>query len=193
MKLIFATHNAHKVRELQGILPAGMEMASLAEIGFNEEIEETGATIEENSLLKGQVVFEALGQPCIADDSGLEVTCLNGAPGVYSARYAGPARDDHANMDKLLLQLEEAADRSAQFKTVITLVLAKDRIVRFTGVMRGFISRQKTGSYGFGYDPIFVPEGYQKTFAEMLPDEKNKISHRASAVKQLIDHLEAGF
>lgn len=189
MKLVFATHNQNKLKEVQSLLPKTIELLSLNDIGCTEEIQETSKTIEGNALLKAHYVKENYGYDCFADDTGLEVEALNGAPGVYSARYAGEAKNDEANMKKLLTALKTQNKRSAQFKTVIALTLnTKEHL--FEGICEGEINREKRGDSGFGYDPIFVPSGQANTFAEMELLEKNKIGHRGKAVRQLTDFLE---
>ncbi|MUP47106.1 non-canonical purine NTP diphosphatase [Gramella sp. BOM4] len=188
MKLVFATHNKNKFNEVQTMLPDHIELLSLDDIGCNEEIEETGNTIDENAILKAEYVKNHYGHNCFADDTGLEVHSLAGAPGVFSARYAGEPKDDNANIDKLLDQLKKQNDRSARFKTVIALNL-DGRENLFTGICEGHILEKRTGNMGFGYDPIFQPTGYTKSFAEMNMDEKSKISHRGIAFRELIDYL----
>jgi len=188
MKLVFATHNPNKFREIKSLLPKHIELLSLSDIECNEDIEETGDTIDENAMIKAEYVRNHYGYDCFADDTGLEVKALAGAPGVYSARYAGENKDDEANIRKLLSQLEKQEDRSARFKTVIALNL-KDRQNLFTGICKGKILEQKKGDNGFGYDPVFQPEGFDKSFAEMDLLEKSKISHRGIAFKELIEYL----
>jgi len=188
MKLVFASNNSNKLIEIQAILPADIQLLSLEDIGCFEEIAETADTIEGNAILKADYVKQNYGYDCFADDSGLEIVALNGEPGVYSARYAGPQRNSEDNMDKVLKSLKDADDRSAQFKTVIALNLNGQQHL-FTGIIKGEITTERSGNQGFGYDPIFRPDGYQKTFAEITLEEKAKISHRGLAVKQLIDFL----
>ncbi len=188
MKLVFATNNLNKLKEVQALIPSEIELLSLSDIGCNEDIPETSPTIEGNAKQKVQYIKQLYGYDCFADDTGLEVDVLNGAPGVYSARYAGEEKNAHANMDKLLNNLGSNTNRDAQFKTVIALEL-NGKLETFTGICTGTITVMKTGDQGFGYDPIFLPEGYSKTFAELPLNEKNKISHRGKAVKQLIDFL----
>ena len=189
MTLCFATHNRNKLGEIQKILPAGIRLIGLDDLGITEDIPETADTIEGNSLMKTAYVFERHQVPCFGDDTGLEVEALNNEPGVYSARYAGDHRSSEDNMDLLLENLRRKNNRKAQFKTVITYFDEHGNQSRFTGIVRGEITQEKSGSHGFGYDPIFRPEGYEKTFAEMSADEKNRISHRARAFQQLIDYL----
>jgi len=189
MKLVFATGNQNKAKEIQKLMPSSIQILSLNDISCLEEIPETQATIEGNASQKAFYVFEKYGYNCFADDTGLEVEALNGRPGVLSARYAGEGKDANANMDKILSELNDIENRSARFKTVISLVIeGKQRL--FEGVVNGRIAYNKKGEKGFGYDPIFIPEGFDKTYAEMSLDEKNKISHRALAVKKLISFLE---
>lgn len=188
MKLVFATHNLNKLKEVKSILPPDIELLSLDDIGCTEEIEEYGETIEENATIKANYVFDNYNLNCFADDTGLEVESLDGAPGVYSARYAGEQKDATDNMNKLLKELEDKEDRSARFKTVIALRTDREKII-FNGIINGVITTSKKGNNGFGYDPIFQPEGYKNTFAELISEEKNKVSHRAKAIKQLIDYL----
>ena len=190
MNLVFASNNKNKIKEIQSILPETIKILSLEEIGCYEEIPETADTIEGNAILKANYVTEKYGYDCFADDTGLEVTTLNGEPGVYSARYAGEQRDANDNMNKLLEALSGKSDRSAQFKTVIALNL-KGKQSLFTGIAKGTITLNKTGNQGFGYDPIFQPENYSETFAELSSEIKNKISHRGKATRQLIDFLNS--
>ncbi len=185
MQLVFASNNQNKIKEIQLLLPQSMQILSLEEIGCLEEIPETANTIEGNAILKANYVTEKYGYNCFADDTGLEVEALNGEPGVYSARYAGEQKDANDNMDKLLLNLKDKSNRSAQFKTVIALNLNGIQTL-FTGIIKGKIIEEKKGTNGFGYDPIFVADGYKKTFAELSIEEKSKISHRGLAVKQLV-------
>ena len=185
MKLIFASHNAHKASEIQSILPSWIDIKTLSELNYLEEIPENEATIEGNSQFKARFVHHKFGQNCFADDTGLEIFALNGRPGVHSARYAGEQRDSADNMDKVLMELETISDRSAQFKTVITLYW-EGMEHQFEGIVRGQIATVKTGSEGFGYDPIFIPEGETRSFAEMTLAEKNQFSHRARAIEKLV-------
>lgn len=201
MKIVFATNNQHKLDEIRSILGNDIEVVSLADIGCHEDIPETGNTLEENALMKAQYVYDHYHVNCFADDTGLEVEALNGAPGVYSARYAGGVgHDSQANMDKLLNELKDEANRRARFRTVIALIEKKDvcpcgctsikQIHRFEGIVNGQITRQKSGAEGFGYDPIFQPDGYDKTFAELGNEVKNHISHRARATQKLAEYLK---
>lgn len=190
MKLVFATHNKNKVTEIQQLLPDTFEILTLTDIGCHEDIPETADTIEGNALLKARYVFDKFGYPCFADDTGLEVTALNNEPGVYSARYAGEPSNSVANIEKLLKNLENQKDRSARFKTVIALV-GNSGEKMFTGICEGTIIKERKGTSGFGYDPIFVPTGFDKTFAEMTLEEKGAISHRGKAVRALVERLLA--
>ncbi len=188
MKLVFATNNLNKLREVQALVPPQIELVSLTDIGCTEDIPETSATIEGNAKQKTQYIKEHYGLDCFADDTGLEVNALNGAPGVYSARYAGDDKNADANMHKLLEGLKGTENRKAQFKTVISLELNGKQEL-FTGICEGTITHEKRGEGGFGYDPIFLPKGYSETFAELPLLEKNKIGHRGKAVQQLIQFL----
>lgn len=187
-KLVFATNNAHKLSEVRAILAPEYEIFSLAELNCNDDIPETADTLEGNALLKAQYVFEKFGMDCFADDTGLEVDALGGEPGVYSARYAGEDHNSHNNMMKLLARLGENPDRKAYFRTVIALI-EKGEARFFEGRIDGHIAFEPRGNAGFGYDPVFVPAGYEKSFAELGVDEKNKISHRALAVQNLVGYL----
>lgn len=189
MKIVFATNNKHKLEEIRDILGKDFEIVSLAEIGCNEDIPETGATLQENARQKSAYIVEHYGQNCFADDTGLEVDVLGGEPGVRSARYAeGTDHDSEANMRKLLAKLEGKTNRTARFRTVISLVI--DGVEhQFEGRVEGRIAAEKHGTEGFGYDPVFIPEGYDKSFAELGEEIKNQISHRARAVKKLAEYL----
>jgi len=189
MKIVFATHNANKLKEVRAHLSDRLEVLGLDDIDCHEEIPETGSTLEENALIKANYVAEKYQLDCFADDTGLMVDALNGAPGVYSARYAGEHGDSEANMTKLLREMEQAENRTARFMTVIALVRKGEDPVLFNGSVEGQIIRQRTGEGGFGYDPIFRPDGYEITFAEMDLSEKNKISHRGRAVAKLVSFL----
>lgn len=189
MRLVFATNNAHKLTEVRQILGSQFQVISLAELGCNEDIPETAGTFEGNALQKAHWISEHYGIDCFADDTGLEVTALDGAPGVHSARYAGD-HDSEANIDKLLRELEKKQDRSAQFRTVIALLLGGKEIL-FDGVVKGSIALERHGSGGFGYDPVFIPEGHTESFSEMGPESKNLISHRGRAVRKLADYLKS--
>ena len=199
MKIVFATNNKNKLSEIREILGSGFEVMSLAEIGCHEDIPETGDTLLDNAVQKARYVFEKYGYDCFADDTGLEVDALDGEPGVHSARYAeGTDHDSNANMDKLLHKLGDESRRTARFRTVIALLQKQQSgesagegsvLHIFEGKVEGSIIKEKRGAEGFGYDPIFMPEGYDKTFAELGLDVKNQISHRARAVKKLADYL----
>lgn len=199
MKIVFATNNKNKLSEIREILGSGFEVMSLAEIGCHEDIPETGDTLLDNAIQKARYVFEKYGYDCFADDTGLEVDALDGEPGVHSARYAeGTDHDSNANMDKLLYKLGDESRRTARFRTVIALLQKQQSsesagegsvLHIFEGKVEGSIIKEKRGAEGFGYDPIFMPEGYDKTFAELGLDVKNQISHRARAVKKLADYL----
>ncbi|MDE6130181.1 MAG: non-canonical purine NTP diphosphatase [Muribaculaceae bacterium] len=188
-RLVFATNNSHKLSELRQIAGDGIIILSLADIGCDDDIPETGSTLEENSMIKARWVYERYGYECFADDTGLEVTALGGEPGVRSARYATDGHDSAANMALLLRNLSDKTDRSAGFRTVITLIEDGKASV-FSGEVRGEIISEPSGSGGFGYDPVFRPEGWDKTFAEASPEEKNAVSHRGKAVARLIEYLK---
>ena len=191
MKLVFATNNAHKLEEIRAMLGSDMEVLSLSDIDCHDDIPETADTLEGNALIKARWVKERYGFDCFADDTGLEVTALGGAPGVHTARYAYPDRHaPEANTQKLLSELDGATDRSAQFRTAIALILDGEEHL-FEGVVKGFISTEKRGTEGFGYDPVFMPENLGRTFAELGTEVKNRISHRARAVAQLVGFLLA--
>lgn len=188
MELVFASNNHNKIREIQEILGKSFKILSLKEIGCDEELPETQNTIEGNARQKSFYIYENYARDCFSDDSGLEIDALSGAPGVDSAHYAGESRNDKANIEKVLKELEGVEERTAQFKTIISLVI-HGRERQFIGIVKGKIAKEPWGENGFGYDPIFIPEGYFKTFAEMDSLLKNKISHRAMAVKYLVDYL----
>ncbi|MBU3680818.1 MAG: non-canonical purine NTP diphosphatase [Flavobacterium sp.] len=190
MKIVFASNNPNKVKEIQLLLPDSIRLVSLADIGCTGDIPETADTIEGNAILKADYITQHYGLPCFADDTGLEITALNGEPGVYSARYAGEQKNAEDNMQKVLQNLANATDRSAQFKTVIALNLDGKQHL-FTGIVKGKIALEKRGVNGFGYDPIFRADGHEKTFAELSPLEKASCSHRGLAVQQLIQFLTA--
>lgn len=194
-RIVFATNNQHKLQEIREILSPEFEIVSLKEIGCHEDIPETGNTLEENALQKARYISERYHISCFADDTGLEVEALGGAPGVHSARYAeGTDHDSEANMTKLLRELEGKENRQARFRTVIALIeLGEDEtesVHLFEGIVEGHISTERQGNEGFGYDPIFVPEGYEKSFAALGETIKNHISHRARAVKKLAEYLK---
>ena len=188
MKLIFATANENKAIELQKLMGDLIQIQGLKDLSFTQEIEETETTLEGNSKLKADAVFSEFKRACFADDTGLEVEALNGAPGVFSARYAGPDCNPERNMALLLKNLDEYSNKKARFRTVITYRDEKETI-QFEGIINGEIISEGTGNYGFGYDPIFIPDGSQLTFAQMPLDEKNKFSHRARAFTKLKAYL----
>jgi XTP/dITP diphosphohydrolase len=188
--LCFASNNAHKLSEIRPLLEPDFRLLSLADIGCFEELEETQPTLEGNSFQKADYVFRKYNVPCMADDSGLEVESLNGEPGVFSARYAGPQKNSADNMDLLLQKLSNAQNRRAQFRTIITLV-GLGPTQYFEGIVKGTITTDKRGTQGFGYDPIFQPEGFTRTFAQMDIHEKNQFSHRAIAIRKLIAFLRS--
>ena len=210
MKIVFATNNEHKLSEIRAILGPSFEVVSLADIGCHEDIPETGQTLEENALMKAEYIYNKYHLSCFADDTGLEVEALNGAPGVYSARYAamgvpdgsaiGKSHDSEANMARLLRELANNNNRKARFCTVIAFIEKKDvcpcgctsikLVHQFEGIVEGEITREKSGAEGFGYDPIFRPDGYDKKFAELGADIKNQISHRARATQKLAEYLK---
>ena len=187
-KLVFVTNNAHKLEEISSILGGKMELLSLKDIQCTADIPETADTLEGNAIQKAEYIHRHYGLDCFADDTGLEVEALDGAPGVYSARYAGEGHDSEANMQKLLHNLEGKDNRKAQFRTAICLIMDNEQHL-FEGICRGEIIKEKRGGAGFGYDPIFVPEGYTETFAELGNDIKNTISHRAKAVQMICEFL----
>ncbi|RZF59634.1 non-canonical purine NTP diphosphatase [Sphingobacterium corticibacterium] len=188
MALVFATNNTHKLEEVQAIIGDKFSIKSLTDIGCSDDIPETGVTFEENAKQKTDYLFHKYGLDCFGDDSGLEIDALNGEPGVYSARYSG-SRDMEKNIDLVLSRLGDNPKRTARFRTVISLFLDQQQYF-FEGSIEGRIIHERRGSGGFGYDPIFIPEGYDKTFAEMSPEEKNQISHRAIAVGKLAAFLK---
>jgi len=190
MELVFATNNQHKLRELQQILGQHFNLLSLNDIGCLEDIPEESPTIEENSMDKAVYVFEKYKKNCFADDTGLEVEALDGRPGVISARYAGDEKNMDNNIAKILMELEHHENKKARFKTVISLILDGEKY-QFEGIINGKIIKEKRGNGGFGYDPVFVPDGYNTTFAEMPADDKNKISHRGLAVQKLVEFLKS--
>ena len=212
MKIVFATNNKHKLSEIRAILGDAFEVVSLADIGCHEDIPETGQTLEENALMKAEYIYNKYHLSCFADDTGLEVEALDGAPGVYSARYAameatvpagspaGISHDSEANMARLLRELANNNNRKARFRTVIAFIEKKDvcpcgctsikLVHQFEGIVNGEITTEKSGAEGFGYDPIFRPDGYDKTFAELGADIKNQISHRARATQKLAEYLK---
>lgn len=188
MKIVFATNNPHKLKELRHILGDKFKLLSLSDINCFEEIPETSPTIEENSLEKAEYVYKKYKTNCFADDTGLEIEALDGRPGVYSARYAGGDKNMDSNIDKILSELKDQNNRNARFKTVVSLIL-NGEVYQFEGIINGKIIKEKTGTAGFGYDPVFMPNDYDITFAEMDPVLKNKISHRGIAVQKLVEFL----
>lgn len=189
MQLIFATHNKNKLIEVKSLMPSSITLLSLDDINFQNEIEETSATIEGNALLKANTIYKETGINCFADDSGLLVDAINGAPGVYSARYAGPQKNNEDNLQKLLFGLRNTENRDAHFKTVMALIIdGKDYL--FEGIINGKIISEKIGTHGFGYDPIFVPNGYTETFAQLSSEIKNTISHRARALQKMLAFIK---
>ncbi len=189
MRLVFATNNKHKLEEVRSILGDRVEVLSLNDINCHDDIPETAETLQGNALIKARYIYNKYGIDCFADDTGLEVDALNGEPGVYSARYAGEQHCSEDNMNKLLQNLKGKTNRNAQFRTVIALIINGEETL-FDGIVKGTISKEKTGDSGFGYDPIFVPEGHTESFAQMDSKQKNKISHRYRAVVKLCDYLK---
>lgn len=189
MKLVFASHNTHKIEEIKRLLPNTIEILSLTDIGCVVDIPETAATIEGNAKMKADYIKRHYGYDCFADDSGLEVDALQGAPGVYSARYAGEGKDDLKNMNKLLREMEAHTNRKANFKTVIALHFQGEEQI-FTGTVHGEILREAKGTNGFGYDPVFQAQGMDKSFAELSLEQKSQISHRGQAVQLLLNFLK---
>ena len=188
MKIVFATNNPNKLKEIQSLIPKEIEIISLNEIGCNEDIPETGDTLEANAFQKAHYIKDNFNYDCFADDTGLEIDELNGDPGVYSARYAGPERNANANMNKVLNELKGKKNRKAQFRTAIALILKGEEHL-FEGKVEGYISKDKQGNEGFGYDPIFIPENDIRSFAQMSMQEKGAISHRGRAVRKLVAYL----
>lgn len=193
MTICFATNNKHKLEEVRHIVSPDHNIVSLDEINCFEELPETRDTLEGNSLQKAEYVFEKFNIPCFADDTGLEVEVLNGAPGVYSARYAGDHKNSEDNMALLLRKMSGQLNRKARFRTIITLLGHGEQPVFFEGIINGQIINEKKGTTGFGYDPVFIPEGFERTFAEMTLEQKNTLSHRAIAVKKLGAYLKNHF
>tara|TARA_Y100001968_G_C19424334_1_gene753495 strand:+ start:1974 stop:2555 length:582 start_codon:yes stop_codon:yes gene_type:complete len=188
MKLVFATNNLNKLSEIKSLVPKGLQILSLDDINFSQEIPETQETLEGNALQKARYIFDNFGYNCFSDDTGLEIDILNGEPGVYSARYAGNECNAEKNINKVILKLEGLNNRKATFRTVIALII-EGKEYFFEGKCEGFISKNKSGLQGFGYDPIFIPLEYDKTFAEMTEEEKGKISHRGKAVRKLVNFV----
>jgi XTP/dITP diphosphohydrolase len=190
MNLVFASNNAHKLEEVKAILaPSGIELKSMNDIGFYEDIEETGLTFHENAAIKAEAIYKAKGVDCFADDSGLEVEALNNQPGVFSARYSGEHGNHQANNKKLLIELKGKSNRKACFKTVIALML-NGKVHYFEGRVDGVIAYEMSGNKGFGYDPLFIPDGYHTSFAEMPAEMKNSISHRKRALEAMLTFLK---
>ena len=192
MKLVFATNNRHKLNEVRAIVGDKVEVLSLNDIGCHDDIPETADTLQGNALIKARYIYEKFGVDCFADDTGLEVEALDGAPGVFSARYAGEECDSEANMQKLLQNLTGKSNRNAQFRTVIALIIKGEEKL-FNGIVKGTITEEKRGDSGFGYDPVFVPEGFSESFAQMSGDMKNSISHRYRATLELSNYLKENY
>lgn len=192
MKLVFATNNRHKLDEVRAIVGDRVEVLSLNDIGCYDDIPETADTLQGNALIKARYIHEKFGVDCFADDTGLEVEALDGAPGVYSARYAGKECDSEANMQKLLQNLTGKSNRNAQFRTVIALIIKGEEKL-FNGIVKGTITEEKRGDSGFGYDPVFIPEGFSESFAQMSGDMKNSISHRYRATLELSNYLKENY
>ena len=189
MRLLFASQNKYKIEEIKPLLPPSVELLSLAELNYPDDIPETSPTLEGNALKKAEFIYNKFKMPCFADDTGLEIEALDGRPGVYSARYAGEKKTADDNIEKILSELHGEKNRSAVFKTVIALVGVENEPVFFEGIIKGTITEYKRGDNGFGYDPVFIPEGYPVTFAQMNIEGKNKLSHRANAVKKFAQYL----
>ena len=192
MKLVFATNNRHKLDEVRAIVGDKVEVLSLNDIGCHDDIPETADTLQGNALIKARYIYEKFGVDCFADDTGLEVETLDGAPGVFSARYAGEECNSEANMQKLLQNLTGKSNRNAQFRTVIALIIKGEEKL-FNGIVKGTITEEKKGDSGFGYDPVFVPEGFSESFAQMSGDMKNSISHRYRATLELSNYLKENY
>lgn len=192
MKLVFATNNKHKLQEVRDIVGDRVEVLSLSDINCTDDIPETADTLQGNALIKARHIYAKYGLDCFADDTGLEVEALGGAPGVYSARYAGEECDSEANMQKLLQNLTGETNRNAQFRTVIALIIRGEEKL-FNGIVKGTIATEKKGDSGFGYDPIFIPEGHSESFAQMSSEMKNSMSHRFRATQQLGDYLKENY
>ena len=190
MKLVFATHNLNKLKEVKEMVPEGIEILSLSDINCTEEIEETGTTLEENARIKVTYVKDHYGYDCFSDDSGLEIDSLNGAPGVYSARYAGEDKNNDNNIKKVWKNLKDKENKNGQFRTIIAADI-KGKKSLFEGIIRGTLINEKRGNGGFGYDPIFVPTGHSKTFAELEKKVKNTMSHRAKAFSSFVKDLNS--
>ncbi len=191
MEFILASHNKNKIEEIRSIMPPEVIIHNLFELGYQEEIIEDGDTLEENAAIKARTIAEKFSKPCIADDTGLEVEALDGRPGVYSARFAGIPADATRNITKLLREMNGIENRKARFRTLICLHNGHAELF-FEGIVNGTIADEPKGGKGFGYDPVFIPDGYQRSFAELEPHEKNRISHRARALNELKEYLEHG-
>lgn len=189
MRLVFATNNQHKIKEVTHLLPAELQLISLKDIECEDDLPETGVKLEDNARQKARYVHDKFGVDCFADDTGLEIEALNGRPGVYSARYAGPSCIAEDNVLKVLTEMQGVQNRKARFRTVIALYLGDQEYI-FEGSIEGRITETPVGSHGFGYDPVFIPEGEQRTFAEMSLEEKNRFSHRSNAMRKLSDFLK---
>lgn len=189
MKLVFATNNPNKLKEMKLLLPQSIELLSLKDIGCDDQINETGKTIRENAYVKSRYIYEKFGMNCFADDTGLEVQSIGGRPGVYSARFAGPACRSEDNIQKVLAELKGADNRKANFRTVISMIIDGHETI-FEGIVDGVITEIPEGENGFGYDPVFLPDGFNQTFAEMTDQEKNSISHRGIAVRKLVSYID---
>lgn len=192
MRLVFATNNKHKLQEVRDIIGDRVEVLSLADIDCYDDIPETADTLQGNALIKARHIYEKYGLDCFADDTGLEVEALDGAPGVYSARYAGDECNSEANMRKLLENLTGKTNRNAQFRTVIALIVKGEEML-FNGIVKGTIATEKKGDSGFGYDPVFIPEGHSESFAQMSSEMKNSMSHRFCATQQLGNYLKENY
>jgi XTP/dITP diphosphohydrolase len=190
IELVFATNNPYKLEEIRAAVGDSIKILSLKEIGCFDDIPETAPTLEGNASQKSFYIYNKYGNNCFADDTGLEVKAIDGRPGVYSARYAGPEHDHEKNMDKVLSELKDTQNRKARFRTVISLII-EGKEYFFEGIVKGIILKERHGKKGFGYDPVFQPEGYQESFAEMELNEKNKISHRGRAVRKLVEFLNS--
>jgi len=190
MKILFASHNDHKIREIKSMIAPGIDLLSLADINYQYDIPETGNTLEENAMIKARTLYNISNLSTFADDTGLEIECLNGEPGVRSARYAGETKNMDDNIDKVLKLMDKETNRKARFRTVIAFIFNGQEFY-FEGMIAGTIIGERRGSSGFGYDPVFIPDGRNRTFAEMSPDEKNQISHRSEALRKLTEFLSS--
>jgi XTP/dITP diphosphohydrolase len=188
MKLIFASNNPHKLSEVRSIIGRDHQVLGLKDVGFHKDIPENANTLEGNARIKAETIYKAFGIPCFADDTGLEVEALNNAPGVHSARYAGPSQSSSDNLKKLMETMQGIKNRNARFRTAVCLI-TDDDIRFFEGMVTGRIAQNATGSEGFGYDPVFIPHGYKKSFAELPAKVKNQISHRGEAIRKLAEHI----